>query len=186
MRCVEERAGAGNDYALLAELLDDRFDRFNCLLHVCLPDVSSVNHTSRQDLLRSESFKDSVKLLWVSDKVNVNTVEVPEILKNINVVYNISEISCQNNLRALASQTAELIVCRLECSFGLARKIENQHWFVDLNSLGTFLFQLLQELPVDGQQLVEKCDGVDFLTTICLGELKEGYGAEEDGTSAVQ
>src|SRR6202035_4912802 len=133
MRCVKERAGAGNDYALLAELLDDRFDRFNCLLHVCFPDVSSVNHTSRQDLLGSESFKDSVKLFRVANKVNVNAVEVPEILENANVVYNISEIGCQNNLGALASQTAELIVCRLECSFGLVGKIENQHWLVNLN-----------------------------------------------------
>src|SRR4051794_1543375 len=103
MRCVKERAGAGNDYALLTEFLDDRFDRFDRLLHVCFPDVASVNNTGRQDLFGSESFKDSVKLLWVANKVNVNTVEVLEILENANIVYNISEIGCQNNLGALAS-----------------------------------------------------------------------------------
>ncbi|KAM3072695.1 hypothetical protein ACMFMF_011920 [Clarireedia jacksonii] len=51
MRGVKERAGGGNDDAVLAELLNSGLNSLNSTLKVGLPDVTTINNTGRQDSL---------------------------------------------------------------------------------------------------------------------------------------
>ena len=75
---MEKRAGSSDNDAVLAELLDSVLDKLDGLLEVGLPDVTTVNNTGGQNLLWAEVLDDLLKLLWVTDKVNVKSVEVLE------------------------------------------------------------------------------------------------------------
>ena len=64
---------------------------------------------------------------------------------------------------------------------GLGGEIENKNGLIDLDSLGTSLLELGEELLVDRQKALEEVDGVNRLTSVSLTEVKETDGANKDG-----
>lgn len=180
---VEKRAGAGNNDAVLSELLDGKLNSLNGLLEVGLPDVAAVNDTSREDLLGAESSNNGVELLRVSDKVNVDGMEALEVGKNINVVDNVTEVGGQSNTRTLVTEGSNGLVGGLEGSLVLLCKVEHQDGLINLHISGASLLELGKELDVDRNQLVQEGDGVNGLTTVSLSEGQERDWTEDDGAS---
>lgn len=78
VRGVKKRAGGGDDDTVLAELLDGGLNKLDGLLEVGLPDVTAVDNTGGEDLVGSEVVNDLLELLRVTDKVNVESVDVLE------------------------------------------------------------------------------------------------------------
>ena len=104
------------NYTVLAKLLNSGLDHFNCLLEVCLPDVTAINNTSRENLFWSEVLNDWTKLLWVADEVDMQAVCVLQgRIDGIEVVYDITEVSCNNELwAAVVLKGGKLLVGGLE------------------------------------------------------------------------
>lgn len=175
---VEERAGSGNDHAVLAELLDGSLDGLNGTLEVGLPDVTAINDTSREDLAGAELADDSIKLLGVADEVNVNTVDALEAGEDIEVVDNVTEVGGEDDLGQTAG--SKCLVGGLEGILDLLGEVLNEDRLVNLNSLGTGLLELLQKLDVYGHKLVKERDGVNGLATVGLAEMEEGHGPNKD------
>ncbi|GKT83088.1 LOW QUALITY PROTEIN: hypothetical protein Ct61P_00938 [Colletotrichum tofieldiae] len=176
---VEEGAGGGNDDTLLADLGDGLLDGVNGTLEVGLPDVTAIDDTSREDLLGAELLEDGAELLRVADKVNVETVDVADGGEDIEVVDDVTEVGGQDEVGEASAD--ELLVGGLEGVLGLLGQVEDQDGLVNLDGLGTGSLELLQELDVDGNELVEEGDGVNGLATVGLAEVEERDGAQEDG-----
>lgn len=176
---VEQRAGGGNDDTLLAELLDGGLNELDGPLEVGLPDVTAVDNTSRQDLLGAELLNDRDELLGVADKVDVETVQVRDGGEDIEVVDDVTEVGGEDELGDVGAR--ELLVGRLEGSLDLGGEVEDEDGLVNLDGLGAGGLQLLEQLDVDGEQLLEERDGLDALATVGLTKGKEGDRAEEDG-----
>lgn len=104
VRGVQEGAGACYDDTVFAELLNCELDNLDGLLEVGLPDVAAVHHTGGQSLVRAKSADNSIQLLRVADKVDVDGVKVLEVGENVNVVNNVTEIGGQNKARSLVTQ----------------------------------------------------------------------------------
>jgi len=122
---------------------------------------------------------DLLELLGVTDKVDVESVEVLESgVNDVEVVDNVTEVGGKDDLRALSS--GELLVGRLEGLLDLGGQVEDKDGLVNLDGLGTSLLQLLQKLLVDGKELLEEGDGLDGLATVGLTESKERDRTEED------
>ncbi|KAH4892642.1 hypothetical protein HBI56_217970 [Parastagonospora nodorum] len=121
----------------------------------------------------------SMAFLKVPYKVNVDTVDVGEASKGVEVVDNVTEVGGDDGLGQVAAD--KLLVCGLESILDLLGQIVDEDGLVDLDGLGTGSLELLEELYVYGKELVEQRDGVDRLVTVGLSEGKEGDGADEDG-----
>ena len=176
---VEERAGGGDDDALLSELLDGSLNRLDGALEVGLPDVAAVDYTGGENLLGAELGNDRLKLLGVPHEVDVNGVEVLEAREYIQVVDDVTEVGGEDKLGQLVA--GELLVRGLEGVLDLLGEIVDEHRLVDLHRLGTGRLELLEELDVYGKQLLEERDGVDGLVAVGLAESEERDGADEDG-----
>jgi hypothetical protein len=180
---VEERAGGGDNDSVLAKLLDSVLNLLDGSLEVGLPDVTTINNTSRENLLGAKSGNNSIELLRVADKVHVDTIKVVQSRKNINVVDNVTEVGGKDNAGSLVTESTKLLINRLEGSLGLDREIENENRLVNLNVLNTGSLQLGEEVNVEGNQVVDLVNRVNFLTAVGLGEGQEGDGTQDDGTS---
>ena len=180
---VEERAGGGDNDTLLADLLDGLLDDLNGLLEVGLPNVAAVNDTGREDLLLAKVLDNLAELLRVADQVDVKGVCVLEdAVNDVKVVDDVTEEGGEGDLRtSVTLEGVELLVGGLEGLLDLLGKVEDEDGLVDLDGLGTGLLELLQELLVDGKELVEEGDGVDGLATVGLAEGEERNGTDEDG-----
>ena len=180
---VEERAGGGDNDTLLTDLLHGLLDDLNGLLEVGLPDVTAVNDTGREDLLLAEVLDNLAELLRVADQVDVKSICVLEdAVSDVKVVDDVTEEGGEGDLRtSVALEGVELLVSGLEGLLDLLGKVEDEDGLVDLDGLGTGLLELLQELLVDGKELVEEGDGVDGLATVGLAEGEERNGTDEDG-----
>ena len=180
---VKEGAGGGDEDTLLAKLLDGGLDDLDGLLEVGLPDVTAVNDTSGEDLLLAEVLDDLGELLRVADKVNVESVCVLEdAVNDVKVVDDVTEVGGEGDLGTAGTlESVELLVGGLEGLLDLGGKVEDEDGLVDLDGLGTSLLELLQELLVDGKELLEEGDGVDGLATVGLAEGEERDGTDEDG-----
>lgn len=176
---VEERAGGGNNDTLLAELLDSALNGLNGALEVGLPDVTSIDNTSREDGLGAKGTNHGVELLGVADKIDVDSVDV--LGEEIKVVDDVTEVGGEDQLGDLVTEAGELLVGGLEGSLALLRKVENQDRLINLDGVGTGLLELSQELLIDGHKAVDEVNGVDSLVTVGLAEVKERDGADEDG-----
>lgn len=179
MGSVEEGAGGGNDDTLLAKLLDSSLNKLDGLLEVGLPDVTAVNNTGGEDLLGAELLDDGEKLLGVADKIDVKAVQVGDGGDDVEVVDDVTEVGGQDKLGDVV--TRELLVGRLESILDLRGEVEDEDGLVNLDSLGASLLQGLEQLDVDGEQLLEEADGLDALITVGLAESKERDRAEDDG-----
>lgn len=176
---VEERRRGSSDDALLAKLLNGRLNSLNGALEVGLPDVTAVDDTSGEDGLGAKSTDDGLELLRVTDKVNMNSVDV--LGDEVEVVDDVTEVSGEDELGDLVAKAGELLVGGLESSLGLGGKVEDEDRLIDLDSLGTSFLELSEVLLVNGQKLVEQVNGVNRLATVGLAEVKEGHRADEDG-----
>lgn len=179
VRSVEERAGSGDDHAVLAELLDGSLNSLNSTLEVGLPDVAAVNNTGRENLAGAKLANDSLELLWVSDKVDVDTVDALEAGEDIEVVDNVTKVGGEDDLGQTAG--GECLVSRLEGILDLLGEVLDEDRLVNLDCLGAGLLELLQKLNVYRNKLVEEGDGVDGLATVGLSEVEEGDGTDKDG-----
>ena len=180
---VKERAGSCHNDTVLAESIDGFLDNLNSVLEVGLPDVTSTNNTKGENLLRTEVLDNSLQLLGVADEIDVESVGLRESRQDVDVVDDVAEVSGDNDLRTLATKASQSLVCRLESLLNLVLEIKDKHRLVNLNSIGTSLFKLLQEFNVDGEELLKKCDGVDVLVTVGLSKSEEGNRSNEDRTS---
>lgn len=179
VRSVEERAGSGDDHAVLAELLDGSLNSLNSTLEVGLPDVAAVNNTGRENLAGAKLANDSLELLWVSDKVDVDTVDALEAGEDIEVVDNVTKVGGEDDLGQTAG--GKCLVSRLEGILDLLGEVLDEDRLVNLDCLGAGLLELLQKLNVYRNKLVEEGDGVDGLATVGLSEVEEGDGTDKDG-----
>lgn len=176
---VEERRGGGDNDTLLAKLLDSALNSLNGTLQVGLPDVSSVDNTSRQDGLGAKSTDNGLKLLRVADKVDVNSVDV--LGDEVKVVDDVTKVGGEDELGDLVTQAGELLIGGLESSLGLGGQVEDENRLINLDGLGTSLLELDKELLVDGQKLLEQVNGLDGLATVGLSKVQEAHRANKDG-----
>lgn len=180
---VKEGAGGGNNDTVLAELLNSVLDLLNGGLEVGLPDVTAIDNTGGEDLLRTESGDDGVELLGVADQVDVNRVEALEVGEDINVVDDVTEVGGEGDTGSLGTEGTELLVDGLEGSLGLLGKVEDQDGLINLDILDTSSLELGQKINVERNELVNQSDGVNALATVGLAQSQEGDGTEEDGAS---
>ncbi|KAF3806612.1 putative 5-methyltetrahydropteroyltriglutamate--homocysteine methyltransferase, partial [Colletotrichum gloeosporioides] len=176
---VEEGRRGGDDDTVLAELGNSLLDGVNGAREVGLPDVTAVDDTGGQDLLGAELLNDGAELLGVADKVDVEAVDVADGGEDVKVVDDVTEVGGQNQLGEAGG--GESLVGGLEGSLGLLGEVEDEDGLVNLDSLGTSGLELLQELNVDGDELVEQRDGVNGLATVGLSQVEERDGADKDG-----
>lgn len=178
VRGVEEGRGGGDDDALLANLLDGGLNDLNGTLEVGLPDVATIDNTGGEDGLRAEGLDNLIELLWVADKVDVDSVDV--LGKNVNVVDDVTEVGGENNLWDGISESGKLLVGWLEGSLDLWCEIEDQGWLIDLDSLGTGSLELLEKVNVDWDKFVNQRDWVNGLVTVWLSESEERNRSDKD------
>lgn len=178
---MKEGAGGGNNDTVLAELLDSVLDLLDGGLEVGLPDVTSVDNTSGENLLGAESGDDGVELLGVADKVDVDGVEALEVGEDINVVDDVTEVGGESDAGTLGTESTELLIGGLEGSLGLGSEVEDKDGLVNLDILGTSGLELGQKLNVERKELLKESDGVNGLVTVGLGESQERDGTEDDG-----
>lgn len=175
---VEEGRGGGNNDTVLAELLDGRLDDLDGLLEVGLPNVASVNDADGEDGLWANGFGDGLKLLWVADEIDVDSVNVG--WESLQVVDDVTEVGGKDKLWDGIAKSGELLVSWLEGSLDLGWEIENEGWLIDLDGLGTSGLELLEEVDVDWEELLNQGDGVDSLITIGLSESEERDWSDKD------
>jgi hypothetical protein len=180
VRNVEEGAGGGDNDTLLAEALNGKLNLLNGSLEVGLPDVTTVNNTSRENLVRAKSIDHRVKLLGVADQVDVDTVEALKGREDINVVDNVTEVGGEDEARSLGTEGTKLLVNGLESSLGLEGQVEDKDGLINLNILDTSLLQLGKKLDVDRKELINLGDGVNRLATVGLGEGQERDRSQDD------
>ena len=178
---VKEGAGGSNNNTILAKLLDGSLNSLNSPLEVCLPNVTAINDTSRQNCLWAERRNDSIKLLWVADEINVDGIDVS--WESINVMDDVTKVSREDNLGDLSTQASQFRVSWLEGSLGLGGQIKDKDGLVNLDGLCTSVFEFGKKLLVDGQKLVQEVNWIDSLATIRLAEVEEGHRADEDRSS---
>lgn len=178
---VKEGAGGGNNDTVLAELLDSILDLLDGGLEVGLPDVTSIDNTSRENLLGAESGDNGVELLGVADKVDVDGVEALEVSEDIDVVDDVTEVGGESDAGTLGTEGTELLIGGLEGSLGLGSEVEDKDGLVNLDILGTSGLELGQKLNVERKELLKQSDGVNGLVTVGLGESQERDGTEDDG-----
>lgn len=198
---VEEGARSSNDDALLAQSLDGTLDQLNAVLEVVLPDITSVDNTGGEDLLRTKLLDHSVQLLGVTDQVDMKSMEVGNSRKHIKVVNNITKVGSNGDLRGSGSKRTNGLVGGLEGFLDFGSQVEDEDRLVDLDSvywvnswviqrghghllLGTGGLERLEELDIDGDELLEKRDGVNGSTTVGLTERQERNGPENDGAGS--
>lgn len=173
VRGVEERRRGSNDNPVRAESLDGLLNDGNGLLIVGLPNVTSINDTSGEDLTRSKSTSNGVKLLRVADQVDVNSRDGSNAGEDIDIVDNITKVGSQGDSGDISTSGLECRVGRLESILGSLGQIQDEDRLVYLNGVGTCRFEFLQELNVGGEEIAEKGDGLNRLTTVRLSEVKE-------------
>lgn len=131
VRDVEERAGGGDDDAVLAKGRGGGVNDLKGLGKVVLPDVTSVDNTEGKSLLRAESLDDGLELLRVTDEVDVESVETRESGDSVDVVNDITEVGGNGELRASGSKS---FIGRLESSLDLGLQVENEDGLIDLDT----------------------------------------------------
>lgn len=180
---MEKGRGGSNDNTVSAKSLDCLLNNSNGLLVVCLPDVTSINDTGREGLTRGKSTNNSVKLLRVADKVNVDSGDGGNAREDIDVVDNVTEVGSQGDGRDVSFRSSEGLIGRLESILGLLGQVQDEDRFINLDGIGASSLELLQEFNVDRDELGKKRDGVNRLATIRLSKVEERDRADKDRAS---
>lgn len=130
---VKEGAGGGNNNTVLAKSLNGTLEQLKAVLEVVLPDVTSVNNTSGQNLLRTKLLDNSIQLLRVTDKVDVKSMEVGKGRDNVKVVNNVTEVGSDGDLGTSSAEGADGLVGRLESILDGGPQIENEDGLINLH-----------------------------------------------------
>lgn len=131
VRNMEERAGGGDDNAVLAKGRGSSVNDLEGLGEVVLPDVTSVDDTEGKSLLGAEGLDDGLELLGVTDEVDVESVESRESGDSVDVVDDVTEVGGNGELRASRSKS---FIGRLESSLDLGLQVENEDGLIDLDT----------------------------------------------------
>lgn len=177
---VKQGAGGSDNNTVLSKLLNSGLDLLDGSLEVGLPDVTTIDNTSRQSLVGAKGSKDGIELLRVTDQVDVDSVHILDGGENINVVHNITEVGGDGDLRGGSTEAADLLIGGLESSLDLGGDVQDEDRLVNLDLLGTSSLELLQQVGVDRQKTLEEVNGVNILATVGLGESQEGDRSDED------
>jgi len=180
---VKQGAGGGDNNTVLSKLLNSGLDLLDGSLEVGLPDVTTIDNTSRQSLVGAKGSKNGIELLRVTDQVDVDSIHILDGGENINVVHNITEVGGDGDLRGGSTEVADLLIGGLESSLDLGGDIQDEDRLVNLDLLGTSSLELLQKVGVDRQKTLEQINGVNILATVGLGESQEGDRSDKDRDS---
>ena len=110
----------------------------------------------------------------------MQTVKVVDRRNHVKVVDNITKVGSQYKVGQVGAR--QLLIGWLECLLDFGREVENQDWLINLDGLGTSLFQGLKNLNVDWEELIKKGDGVNSLVTVGLAKVEERDGTEKHRT----
>lgn len=155
----------------------------NGLLIVGLPDVTSINDTSGEYLARRKSTNNSVKLFRVANQVDVNSRDRSNVREDIDVVDDITKVRSEGDSGDVSASGSEGSVGRLEGILGRLWQVQNEDRLVNLNGIGACRFEFLQELNIGGEEVLEKRDGLNRLTTVRLSEVEERDRANKNRAS---
>lgn len=176
-----DKRGSGGDDNSVAELGLGGLDDLDGLGEVSLPDVSAVDDTDGQNLVVADKLDGILELLGDSDKVKVETGN-GETLNGLEVGSHVTKVGGDGDLGDILLLGEEL-VSSLEGVLHLLGEVENKNGLVDLDGLGTSSVQLLEDLGVDGEELLEERDGLELERVgVGLTEGKEGDGADQNGS----
>ena len=183
---VKEGGRGSDDNTVGTERVDNLLCDFDRSGDVVLPDVSSRNETEGEgELGRLDGSYDRVELLRSTVEIDVKGVD-GELGDELHVRVETSEVGSEGDLETRGG-LGESFESRLVLVSELSGRIHDEGRLIDLNLGGTSLLELLEELTVNGNELVESLngfEGVGLLVTTGLSEEKSGDGTDEDGTSS--
>lgn len=183
---VKEGGRGSDDNTVGTERVDNLLCDFDRSGDVVLPDVSSRNETEGEgELGRLDGSYDRVELLRSTVEIDVKGVD-GELGDELDVRVETSKVGSEGDLETRGG-LGESFESRLVLVSELSGRIHDEGRLIDLNLGGTSLLELLEELTVNGNELVESLngfEGVGLLVTTGLSEEKSGDGTDEDGTSS--
>ena len=183
---VKEGGRGSDDNTVGTERVDHLLCDFDRSGDVVLPDVSSRNETEGEgELGRLDGSYDRVELLRSTVEIDVKGVD-GELGDELDVRVETSKVGSEGDLETRGG-LGESFESRLVLVSELSGRIHDEGRLIDLNLGGTSLLELLEELTVNGNELVESLngfEGVGLLVTTGLSEEKSGDGTDEDGTSS--
>lgn len=180
---VEERRRGSNDDTVCTKSLNRLLNNGNGFLVVGLPDITSINDTDGEGLTGSKGTDNSVELLRSTNQVNVDSRDGFNAGEDINIVNDIAEVGGKGDGWDGRSLGSKEVIGGLESILGLLGQVQDKDRLIDLNSLGSSLLELLQQINIDGEKVVQKRDGVDSLTTVRLPKVEERDWADENWAS---
>lgn len=183
---VKEGGRGSDDKTVGTERVDHLLCDFDRSGDVVLPDVSTGNETEGEgELGRLDGSYDRVELLRGTVEIDVKGVD-GELGNELHVRVETSEVGSEGDLETRGG-LGESFESRLVLVPELSGRIHDEGRLIDLNLGGTSLLELLEELTVNGNELVESLNGferVGLLVTTGLSEEKSGDRTDEDGTSS--
>lgn len=181
-RGVEERGRGGDDDALGTEGGDGLLHGLEGGGEVGLPDVAARDESERdRDGGLLEGGKGGVKLGSISALREVDVKGGDgELLDEVERLAEAAEVGSEDYL---GGDLGELGVGGLELGTKGLGAVENKDGLIDLDVLGAGLLELGKELGVDGNDLVERLEGLVAAGGVTggLGEGEEGNGSKNDG-----
>ena len=178
---VEEGGRGGDDDSVGTELLDGLLGEGLGGLEVGLPDVSARDDTELNvDLGRLQGGEDSVELSGLSVEVDVKGVD-REVLDELDAL---ADSAVRGGEGDLGGNGGEGLVDLLVLGTPGLGLVGDEDGLVNLDRLDTSVLELLEELLVDGEEVVEQREGLKVGGSVSgLGDESEvGDGAEEDGS----
>ena len=176
---VEKGRRGGDDDTVGTEGSNGLFGQSLGSLEVCFPDVSTRNDTEfNVDLGVLEGSKDRVELLWLTVKVEVESVN-RERLEEVDALANPAVSGGDGDLGGDRSKS---LVDLLVLGSPRLSLVHHKDGLVNLNLFNASLLELGEELFVDGEEVVEEREGLKVGRCLTgLGdEGKVGDGTEEN------
>lgn len=103
--------------------------------------------------------------------------------EDIDVVDDITKVRSEGDGGDFRTSGSEGSVGRLKGILGRLGQVQNKDRLVNLNGIGTCRFKFLQELNIGGEEVLEKRDGLNRLTTVRLSEVEERDRANKNRAS---